>query len=203
MKILVTSFTPFDHQSTNTSSDILKLIPTQIQDTTIITLELPTSFKQNSQQIEQAIASNLPDVVINLGQAHGRNSITPELVAINRDDARIPDNDGFQPDDMPIQSNGENAYFASLPIKAIVQNIKQVGLPSQVSTTAGTYVCNHIMYEVQYLIAHHYPNIKAGFIHVPSNPHHVDPNHPVPTMELDDEVKGILIALTTIIDDIN
>ena len=102
-----------------------------------------------------------------IGQSGGRQAICPERVAINLRDARIPDNKGNQPVDEPVFSQGENAYFSTLPIKAMVQAIRQEGIPAQVSNTAGTYICNHVMYGILYYIQKESPNVRGGFIHVP------------------------------------
>src|SRR5699024_11623348 len=91
------------------------------------------------------------DYVLNVGQAGGRSALTTERVAININDGRIPDNDGYQPLGEPIQADGDTAYFTQLPIKAMAKAIRAAGLPAIVSNTAGTYVCNHIFYQVQYM----------------------------------------------------
>ena len=117
--------------------------------------------------MEAGIREHQPDIVINVGQAGGRSCVTIEKVAINLADARIPDNAGEQPVDEVLQADGENAYFATIPVKAIVQNVRDHGIPCHVSYTAGTYVCNCVMYNVLYMAAKKYPNIRAGFIHVP------------------------------------
>ena len=104
-----------------------------------------------------------PDVVICVGQAGGRQGITPERIAINVDDARIADNENNQPIDFPIQKDGESAYFSTLPIKAMVDKMTASGLPASVSNTAGTFVCNHIMYQVLYYASKSHPIIKSWF----------------------------------------
>lgn len=140
-----------------------------------------------------------PDVVLSIGQAGGRAALTPELVAINLNDGRIPDNAGQQPVDQPIQLTGDAAYFTQLPVKAMVSAIQAAGLPSQVSTTAGTYVCNHIMYQVQYLRATAFPTLQAGFMHIPFLPSQVTGRPNTPSLSLADDVRGITAALTAIV----
>ena len=108
-----------------------------------------------------------PDIVISIGQAGGRFGVTPERVAINVTDARIPDNEGNQPIDEPIFADGDAAYFSNLPVKAMVQEIRNAGYPSTLSNTAGTYICNHVMYGILYYIQKEFPNVRGGFIHVP------------------------------------
>lgn len=123
--------------------------------------------KKDGKEAVAAIKEHNPDVVIDVGQAGGRACVTVEKVGINLADARIPDNAGEQPSDEPLQADGPTAYFATIPVKAMVQNVREHGLPCHVSFTAGTYVCNCVMYNVLHLCATKYPNIRAGFIHVP------------------------------------
>ncbi len=167
MKILVTGFDPFGGEKLNPAFEAVKLLPDNISDAEIIKLEIPTVFTRSVTVVEDGIKKHQPDVILSIGQAGGRSSITVEKVAINLAEARIPDNDGEQPFDQEIQKDGDTAYFATIPVKAIVNKIKEYGIPANISYTAGTYVCNSIMYNVLYLTHKKYPNIKAGFIHVP------------------------------------
>ena len=123
-----------------------------------------------------------------------------ERVAINVDDGRIPDNDGYQPVDSPVFEDGENAYFSTLPIKAIVEEVKKAGIPAAVSNTAGTYVCNHIMYSLLYYLNKNNLNIKGGFIHVPFIPEQVVEKKNTPYMELTRITKALEISIKAIRD---
>lgn len=167
MKVLITGFDPFGGESVNPAYEAVKLLPDTIAGAQIIKLEIPTVFSKSGPAVEAGIQEHQPDIVINVGQAGGRSCVTIEKVAINLADARIPDNAGEQPVDEVLQTDGENAYFATIPVKAIVQNVREHGIPCHVSYTAGTYVCNCVMYNVLYMAAKKYPNIRAGFIHVP------------------------------------
>lgn len=167
MKIMVTGFDPFGGESINPAYEAVKLLPDNIEGAEIIKLEIPTVFTRSVIVVEEAIKKYNPDFILSIGQAGGRSSITVEKVAINLAEARIPDNDGEQPLDQKLKDDGENAYFATIPVKAIVNNIREKGIPSNISYTAGTYVCNSIMYNILYLTNTKYKNIKAGFIHVP------------------------------------
>lgn len=167
MRVLLTGFDPFGGDSTNPSYEAVKRVPDTIDGIEVIKKEIPTVFRKSIEILEQSIEEYKPDIVICVGQAGGRYDITIERVAINIDDARIPDNEGNQPIDEPIFADGDAAYFSSLPIKAITNEIKKEGIPASVSNTAGTFVCNHIMYGLLYLIDKKYNNIKGGFIHVP------------------------------------
>lgn len=157
MKILVTGFDPFGGESMNPAIEAVKGLSDEISGAEIIKLEIPTVFHKSAAVLEEAMLAHQPDVVLCVGQAGGRTGITPERVAINQDDARIEDNEGNQPVDIAIREEGAPAYFATLPIKAMVEAIKEAGLPSSVSNSAGTFVCNHIMYQALYLAEQHLP----------------------------------------------
>ena len=167
MKILVTGFDPFGGETVNPAYEAVKMLPEQIAGAEIIKLEIPTVFSKSSVAVEEGIQKYNPDIVINVGQAGGRSHITIEQVAINLADARIPDNAGEQPLNEALQPDGDTAYFATVPIRAMVKHVQEHGLPCSISYTAGTYVCNCVMYNVLYMTQKKYPNIKAGFIHVP------------------------------------
>nr|WP_317283263.1 pyroglutamyl-peptidase I [uncultured Sellimonas sp.] len=167
MKVLVTGFDPFGGEKVNPAFEAVKLLPDTIAGAEIIKLEIPTVFTRSAVVVEEAIQKYQPDIVINVGQAGGRSCMTVEKVAINLAEARIPDNDGEQPFDQPIKEDGETAYFASIPVKAMVENMRSHGIPAHISYTAGTYVCNSIMYNVLYMIDKKYNGIRGGFIHVP------------------------------------
>ena len=167
MRVLITGFDKFGGESINPSSLCVNSLPDVIDNIEIKKVTLPTVFKDSSSVLEGNIKSFSPNIVICVGQAGGRSKITPERIAINIDDARIPDNIGNSPIDEAIRKDGENAYFSTLPIKAIVDKLNKNNIPSTISNTAGTFVCNHIMYEALYLTSKKYLNIKAGFIHIP------------------------------------
>lgn len=173
MKILITGFDPFGGASINPAYEAVKLLPDQIREAEIVKIEIPTVFEKDGLVLEEAIKKHQPDVVICVGQAGGRSGMAIEKVAINLMEARIPDNDGEQPLNMPIANDGETAYFTNLPIKAMVQNMREHNIPSRVSYTAGTFVCNDLMYRLLYMIHTKYSHMKGGFIHVPYLPEQV------------------------------
>ena len=148
MKVLLTGFDPFGGESVNPAFEAIKLLPDTIAGAEIVKVEIPTEFTRSISCVEAAIKEHNPDVVIDVGQAGGRACVTVEKVGINLADARIPDNAGEQPSDEPLQADGPTAYFATIPVKAMVQNVREHGLPCHVSFTAGTYVCNCVMYNV-------------------------------------------------------
>lgn len=200
MKILVTGFDPFGDDVINPAIEAVKRLPDTIKDAEIIKLEIPTVFNKSVEVEKSAIEAHQPDYILNIGQAGGRFALTPERVAINEDDARIPDNEGQQPIDEPIKEDGQPAYFSQLPIKAMVTYMKEANVPAEVSNTAGTFVCNHIMYQSLYLTNKEYPNIKAGFMHIPFLPEQVTNRPNTPSMALNDIVRGIEAAITAIVD---
>ncbi len=200
MKILVTGFDPFGGEKVNPALEAVKSLPSEIQGAEIRWVEIPTVFYKSAEVLEAEIDRYQPDVVLCIGQAGGRASLTPERVAINQDDARIPDNQGNQPIDTPIRLDGEAAYFSRLPIKAMVQAIKEVGLPATVSNTAGTFVCNHLMYQALYLADKKFPNMRAGFMHIPYMTEQVINKPNTASMNLADIVKGIEAAIGAIVD---
>ena len=199
MKILVTGFDPFGGSEINPAIEVVKRLPDELNGATIIKLKIPTVFHKGVDVIIEEMNKVEPDYVISLGQAGGRYGITPERVAINLDDARIPDNEGNQPIDTPIQPDGDTAYFSQLPIKAMVQAMKKAGIPASISNTAGTFVCNHVMYQILYLTHTEFIKTKAGFIHIPFLPEQAVNRPETASMSLDDMVKGITVAMETII----
>ena len=199
MKILVTGFDPFGGEKVNPALEAVKSLPSVIHGAEIRWVEIPTVFYQSAEILETEIVRYQPDVVLCIGQAGGRASLTPERVAINQDDARIPDNQGNQPIDTPIRLDGEAAYFSTLPIKAMVQAIKEEGLPASVSNSAGTFVCNHLMYQALYLADKKFPNVRAGFMHIPYMTEQVINKPNTASMNLVDIVKGIEAAIGAIV----
>lgn len=200
MKILVTGFDPFGDDTINPAIEAVKLLPDEIEDVEIVKLEIPTVFYKSSDVVREAIEKEQPDYVLNIGQAGGRAELTPERVAINMDDARFEDNEGQQPIDQVIREDGEPAYFSQLPIKAMVDYMKKEHIPASVSNTAGTFVCNHIMYQSIYLTMTEFPEVKAGFMHIPFLPEQVLNRPNTPSMALEDIARGITASLQAIID---
>ena len=195
MKVLITGFDKFGGESINPSNLCVNSLSDVIDNIEIKKITLPTVFKDSSRVLEENIKSFSPSIVICVGQAGGRSKITPERIAINIDDARIPDNIGNSPIDETIRKDGENAYFSTLPIKAIVDELNKNNIPSAISNTAGTFVCNHIMYESLYLASTKYPHIKAGFIHIPYIEEQILDKPNMPYMKKED----IIVALELII----
>lgn len=202
MKVLVTGFDPFGGEKINPALEAVKKIKDQIEGAEIVKVEIPTVFNKSIDELDKAMERENPDIVICVGQAGGRFDLTVERVAINMDDARITDNEGNQPIDTKIFEDGESAYFSSLPIKAAVEEIKKENLPASVSNSAGTFVCNHIMYGLLYLIDKKYEGVKGGFVHVPFIPEQVLDKRNMPSMNIDDIARGLeAIVKASIIND--
>jgi len=199
MKILVSGFDPFGGEKVNPAIESVKKLPDTILGAEIIKLEIPTVIGKSIQKIEEAVELHKPDVVISVGQAGGRTDITVERVGVNVDDCRIPDNEGNQPIDEKIVKDGPDAYFVTLPIKAMVEHIQKKGVPASVSNTAGTFICNHVTYGVRHLAETKYPEMRTGFIHIPFLPQQVLDKKGMPSMELDVIVKGLVAAIEAVI----
>ena len=198
MNVLITGFDPFGGEPINPAWEAVKAMKDEIAGATITKLQIPTVVAKSIAKVHEKMQELRPDIVISIGQAGGRYDITPERVAINLDDARIKDNEGNQPIDVPIFEDGAPAYFSTLPIKAMVQNIRNAGLPASVSNTAGTFVCNHLMYGVLYTLAKNYPGVRGGFMHVPFIPSQVVNRPAAPSMNLQDIARGIEAAIAAI-----
>lgn len=165
--ILFTGFEPFGGETVNPALEAVRLLPDSAAGVPIRKLRLPTSFRRAGETLLEAVDAWRPKAVVCVGQAGGRKTVTPEKVAINYIDARIPDNDGAQPADVPIRADGPAAYFATLPVRAIDEAIRAAGVPCAVSYSAGCYVCNFVMYTLLDHLAQTAPDVLGGFIHVP------------------------------------
>lgn len=199
MKVLVTGFDPFGGEPINPAWEAVKAMKDTIAGAEIIKTQIPTVVGKSIEKIHQKMKELQPDLVISVGQAGGRFGVTPERVAINVTDARIPDNEGNQPIDEPIFSDGPAAYFSNLPVKAMVQAIKDAGYPSVLSNSAGTYICNHVMYGILYYIEKEFPNVRGGFIHVPYAPSQVVNKPSTPSMALADITASLEAAVAAAI----
>ncbi|MEG0134064.1 MAG: pyroglutamyl-peptidase I [Clostridium sp.] len=196
MKVLITGFDPFGGESQNPAYDAVKLLPSEIAGAEVIKLEIPTVFGKVREVLEAAIIKHKPDVVISIGQAGGSFGIEVERVGINLADGRIADNEGVQPIDEIIFEDGDNAYFSNLPVKAMVKEIRDAGIPATLSYSAGSYVCNYVLYSILYLIKKKYSNIRGGFIHVPYAPSQATSKASnTPTMSVENISKGIEAAI--------
>ncbi len=194
--VLLTGFEPFGQDTINPSLEAVKALHnTQLDGGNIVACQVPVTRYEAFEAVKHAIEQHQPDVVICVGQAAGRKDITPERVAVNIDDYRIPDNGNNQPIDETVLENGPVGYFTSLPIKAICRDIQQAQLPASVSNTAGTFVCNHLFYLLMNHIEHR--QIRGGFVHIPLIPEQSDQH---PSLPLEAIIRGLKIAAQSCID---
>ncbi|MEG1732464.1 MAG: pyroglutamyl-peptidase I [Longicatena sp.] len=197
MKVLVTGFDPFGNDVINPSYESVKRLPSKIANADIIKLEIPTIAQTSLKMLKEAIQKYKPDIVINVGVAKGRGDISVERVGINVDNFSICDNAHNQIIEEPIFLDGPDAYFSNLPIQEMVKAMNEANIKASISNSAGTFVCNHVLYGVRYLIEHEFLHVKSGFIHVPCLCEQVGNEENIPSMELFDMVKGLTIAIST------
>lgn len=196
MSVLLTGFEPFAGEQTNPSADIARALDGEvIEGRPVIGVVLPCVFGQAIAQLNEHLTRVDPVLVICLGQAGGRSSISMERVAINLDDARIPDEAGQQPLDRPVIDDGPAAYFSSLPVKAMARALVQAGLPAEVSHTAGTFVCNHVFYGLMHALSER-SQTRGGFVHVPFTTEQAA-RHGVGGLALEEQIRGVRLAIAT------
>lgn len=193
--VLVAGFEPFGGEDVNPSWEICGRLPAAIGHARIDAIRVPTEFRRAIEVAAEAIERLEPSLVILLGQAGGRACLSVERVAINVDDARIADNAGWQPVDEPVAPAGPAAYFATVPVKAMVAAIREAGVPAEVSNSAGTYVCNHLLYGVLHYLAASGNGARAGFIHVPWLESQAVGKPGEPAMALATMVRGVECAI--------
>ncbi|PZP97483.1 pyroglutamyl-peptidase I [Pseudorhodoferax sp. Leaf265] len=195
--VLVTGFEPFDNDPVNPSWEVARALEGwDCGGATVRAVQLPCVFGQAAARLDAALAQWRPRLVVGLGLAGGRTEWQPERVAINCDDARIPDNAGRQPVDTAVVPGGPAAYFSTLPIKAIVRELRAAGLPASVSNTAGTFVCNHVFYALMHRLAG-LPGVRGGFVHVPALPEQAARHPGLPSMALAAQVEALRVTLRT------
>ena len=197
MKLLVTGFDAFGKETVNPASLVLPLLKAP-SGAELVTMEIPTVYGVG-RQVLSAIAKENPDWVLLIGQAGGRSGITPERVAINLRDCSMADNGGRICQEEPVDSSGPAAFFSSLPLKQMVSAIEAAGIPASVSNTAGTFVCNSLLYEVLQGCGSLDFKVRAGFIHVPFLPCQVENRPQYPSMTLEDMAKGLNAAIASLL----
>lgn len=194
MKALVTGFDPFGGGTINASTEAVRQLPSRIGHLEISVVQLPTSYARAPAALLEAITSVDPALVLCVGEAGDRPALCVERVAINIQDARIPDNDGAQPVDTPIVPGGPSAYFSTLPVRAAVAALNAAEVPAEFSMSAGTFVCNQVFYTLMHLAALRGQPFRGGFLHVPQVAGH---EHGGVSMALEDIIQGIGIVLET------
>ena len=215
--VLLTGFEPFGGDPVNPSREVAQRLHGQVlqaadgRTARVVAVQLPCVFHQALDVLGAALAQHRPSLVLALGLAANRVDISLERVAVNVDDARIPDNAGAQPIDQPVLAGGPAAYFSTLPIKAVVAALQGAGLPAAVSQTAGTFVCNHVFYGLMHRLQRqrrrppvrggfmHPPRVRGGFMHLPALPGQVSAAG-LPGLALDEQLRAVLLALQVMLD---
>ena len=189
--LLITGFDPFGGESVNPAWEAVRRLPDTVGDYRLTRIQIPTRFALAAQTVLAAAEADNPDVILCVGQAGGRSAVTPERIAINLNDARIPDNGGFQPTEQPIDPDGPDGIFATVPVSAMARAIRDTGISGQVSLSAGAFVCNDTLYR---LLRHSAgTDTRVGFIHVPFLPEQAKEG--VPSMTLDQIIAGLTAAI--------
>lgn len=193
---LVTGFDPFGGESVNPSQQIVQALHGEIvAGHRVVGAILPTEFGAAPPAMEKLIARHRPALVLALGQAGGREGISLERVAINLIDARMPDNASAQPVDAPVVENAANAYFSTLPVKAMLERLREAGIPATLSQTAGTFVCNQVFYALMHALRRR--RARGGFIHVPYLPEQAARHAGAPSLPLDAMIEAVRLCLQT------
>ena len=191
-KLLITGFEPFGGECVNPSWEAVCCLSECINGYALTKLLIPVVFGVGAEKVIQKAREVCPDVILCIGQAGGRSAITPELVGINLRHGSIPDNHGYQPQDEPILTEGASAYFSTLPVRKIAEAIRLLGIPAQVSYSAGAYVCNDVLYT---LLAHYQGSgTRVGFIHVPYSTE----QNKEPALPLEQITKALIAAIETL-----
>lgn len=187
-KLLITGFTPFGGSDRNPAWLAVEQLPDTTEQFELCKLEIPTVFGEAARVVLRQAEAFHPDVILCVGVAAGREAVTPERIAVNIRDAKIPDNAGNQPVGMFVDPNGPTAYFATVPVEKMAQAIRDAGIRGIVSNSAGAFVCNDVMYS----LLHHFAgtDVKVGFLHVPQLP-----SQGTPAMELKDIVSALQAAI--------
>ncbi|HJW47149.1 MAG TPA: pyroglutamyl-peptidase I [Lysobacter sp.] len=200
--VLLTGFEPFGGECVNPSWEAVRVLEGErIAGHTVATCQLPVAFGHSLAVLRAALEEVEPALVICVGQAGGRAQLSLERVAINVDDARIPDNDGACPIDAAIATDGPAAYFTTLPIKAMLAALRDAGFPAEVSQTAGTYVCNHVFYGLMHALRHvpgqSVRGVRGGFIHIPYAPEQAAHHPGAPSLSTSVVTEALRLAVAT------
>lgn len=192
--VLLTGFAPFGGETVNPSWQAVRVLHGKnVAGHRIVARQLPVEFGASLKELRAAIRETRPSLVLCVGQAGGRASISLERVAINVDDARIPDNAGARPIDTEIVAGGPAAYFTGLPIKAMLAALHEAGIPAEVSQSAGTYVCNHVFYGLMHALRNR--RTRGGFVHIPYLPEQAAHHPGAPGLPVETVSHGLRIAL--------
>ena len=194
-RVLLTGFEPFGGETVNPSWEAVRALRgRRIGGHRIEVARLPTAFGDALTTLDAALAATRPRRVIAVGQAGGRERLSLERIAINVDDARIPDNRGRQPIDQPVIAGAPAAYFSTLPIKAALAALTAAGIPAEISQSAGTYVCNHVFYGLMHALAQR-RGARGGFVHIPFLPAQAAAHRGAPSMTLEMVIAALRLII--------
>lgn len=195
-RVLITGFDPFGGATINPSHELVRrLNGERIEGHALVGATLPVAFDEAPRVLTELIDTHAPVLVLAIGQAGGRSELSLERIAINLIDARIADHTGQQPIDIAIVAGAPAAYFATLPVKAMLEEIRAQGVPAALSLSAGSFVCNQIFYVTCHLLATRHPHIRCGFMHVPWLPEQAAAHPGQPSMALDTMLAGVRAAI--------
>ena len=192
--LIITGFDPFGGETINPAWEAVKRLPDTLGGFRLTRLQIPTRFAAAAQTVLAAAEQDPADVILCVGQAGGRDAVTPERIAINLADARIPDNAGLQPEEQPVIPGGPDGLFATVPVSAMARAIRDAGLPGAVSLSAGAFVCNDTLYRLLYHFSG--ASTRVGFIHVPHLPQQAKPG--APSMELEQIIRALRAAISAL-----
>lgn len=193
--VLLTGFEPFDGETVNPSWEAVRALHgKRIGGHRVVARALPVVFGAAGTALRVALRETQPALALCVGQAGGRAQLSLERIAINVDDARIADNTGACPIDTPVVADGPAAYFATLPVKAMLAALRDAGIPAEVSQTAGTYVCNHVFYGLMHALRRT-PRVRGGFMHIPYSPEQAAAHPGAPSLATEVVVEGLRVAL--------
>jgi len=198
-KILFTGFDPFGGESANPSIMAVKALPAQIDGVEIIKAEIPTVFGKSINMLCDILERERPCALICVGQAGGRAGIALERIAINCEDTSMPDNEGNKPIEQKNVKDGPDAYFITLPIREMQQRLAEAGIPASISNSAGTFVCNHLIYGALHYICTNKIPMRAGFVHIPYLPQQVVDKPNVPSMAMEMVTEGLILMVRTLV----
>ncbi len=195
-RVLLTAFSPFGGETVNPALEALRRVPGRVAGLEVVKLEVQVVFDTCTEAVMQAVRACRPLTVLCLGQAGGREELSLERVAVNLMDAERPDNAGRTPRGEPIDPEGPAAVFSTLPHRAMLAALREAGIPAQLSDSAGTFVCNRLLYGLLRALKTEFPAVRAGFLHVPFLPEQaVRHNSPIPGMAAQDVVRGVVRCL--------
>ena len=190
-QLLITGFEPFGGETVNPSWEAVRLLPETLGDYKLTKLQIPTVFGRAAGTVLETARTLQPDVILCIGQAGGRSGVTPEVIGINLREARIPDNAGNQPENVPVVPDAPAAYFSTVPVRAMVRAIRDAGVPAALSYSAGAFVCNDVLFSL--LHAYDGTQTKVGFVHGPFLPEQAKEN--APSLPLADIVRALTAAI--------